>query len=190
MLRFRFIDRPITDTVRPPNAAASITCWIRWMCDAKDVTITRPVLWRTISRSAEPTVRSDGVRPGRSAFVESAMRSATPASPSSRRRSRSVVRPSIGVSSSLKSPVWTIAPWSVCRTTATASGTECVTRTNSASNGPTRVRPPSGSISTSSVWTSRPCSSSFDFTSPSVSRVPHTSAWVPISRNRYGRAPM
>ena len=39
-----------------------------------------------MSRSDAADLRSDGVRPGRSAFVESAMRSATPLSPSWRRR--------------------------------------------------------------------------------------------------------
>src|SRR3954468_21685721 len=63
MLRLRFIERPITDTIRPHVAAASITCWIRWMCEANDVTITRPCAWRTMSRRAAPTVRSDGVVP-------------------------------------------------------------------------------------------------------------------------------
>ena len=84
MFRLRFIERPTTETILPQAAAASMTCWIRWMCDANDVTITRPCAWRTMSRSAAPTVRSEGVRPGRSALVESASSRATPASPSSR----------------------------------------------------------------------------------------------------------
>ena len=184
MFRLRFIERPITETIRPAPAAASIVCCRRWMWDENVVTMTRPGASPTILRSDAPTVRSDGVRPGRSAFVESAMSSATPSLPSRRRRSRSVVRPSIGVASSLKSPVWTIAPCSVCRTTATASGTECVIGMNSASNGPTGTRPFSGRISTSSVWASSPCSSSRDLANPSVSRVPHTCAPVPISRSR------
>ena len=54
--------------------------------------------------------RSDGVKPGSSAFVESASSSATPSSPSAARRLTSVRRPSIGVRSSLKSPECTTMP--------------------------------------------------------------------------------
>ena len=45
------------------------------------------------------------------------------------------------------------------------------------------------SISMNSASRSRPCSSSFDLTMPSVSRVPQTSR-TPISRMTYGSAPM
>ena len=77
----------------------------------------------------------------------------------------------------------------VCSATATASGTECVTRANSAANGPQATGSPSLSISMNSASRSSPCSSSFDFTMPSVSRVPQTSR-TPISRITYGSAPM
>ena len=61
-------------------------------------------------------------------------------------------------------------------------------RTNSSRNGPSSIGPPSGSISRSSAAFRRPCSSSFDLTSPSVSRVAHTSG-TRTSRRRYGSAP-
>ena len=184
MLKFRFIERPTIATTLPFAVAASTTCCRRWMCDEKVVMITRPGACRMISRSDAPTVRSDAVDPGTSALVESAINSATPASPSAPSRPISVGLSSIGVGSSLKSPVCTIAPNSVWNATATASGTEWVTRMNSIVNGPTCTVPPSGLISTRSTCGDRPCSSSFDFTRPRVRRVPHTSAAVPISRSR------
>ena len=45
-------------------------------------------------------------------------------------------------------------------------------RTSSTVNGPASNEPASGSTSISSTERSSPCSSSFDFTSPSVKRVP------------------
>ena len=110
MFRFRTIDRPITQILRPLASAASITCCRRWICDANDVTITRPGAFAMISRMLGPTVISDGVVPGFSALVESDISSATPSSPSERRRSMSTGRPSTGVMSILKSPVCTITP--------------------------------------------------------------------------------
>ena len=184
MFRFRTIERPITHTLRPFTEAASITCWSRWIWDANEVTITRPGASPMIRRMLGPTVISDGVVPTFSALVESDISSATPASPSARNRSTSTGRPSTGVMSSLKSPVWTIGPCAVCSTTATASGIEWVTRTNSASNGPAWTRDPSGTTSTRSASSPTPCSSSLDLISPSVSRVPSTGGCRSISRSR------
>ena len=59
-----------------------------------------------------------------------------PARPSS---ARSVWRPSTGVRSSLKSPVWTIVPSGVKYATAKPCGTECVTGMNWQSIGPMRT---------------------------------------------------
>ena len=42
MLMFLRIERPTSATLRPTAAAASITCWTRWMFDAKQVTTIRP----------------------------------------------------------------------------------------------------------------------------------------------------
>ena len=82
MLKLRFMERPTIATTRPLATAASTTCCSRWMCDEKVVMITRPGASRTIARSEAPTVRSEAVEPGTSALVESAISSATPASPS------------------------------------------------------------------------------------------------------------
>ena len=85
-----------------------------------------------------PTVDSDGVKPGRHAFVESDSSSFTPPerlaiAPMS---DRSVLRPSTGVGSSLKSPLCMIVPAGVWYAVANACGTEWVTGMNSQSNGP------------------------------------------------------
>ena len=106
-----------------------------------------------------PTVDSDGVNPGRSAFVESERSSRTPSRlaiwPSS---ARSVRRPSTGVRSSLKSPECTIVPAGVKNAVANPCGTECVTGTNWQSNGPMLRRSPSWT-GISSVRSSSPASS-------------------------------
>ena len=115
---------------------------------------------RNSERIAAPTVDSDGVNPGRSAFVESDMRSRTPPSrraisPSS---ARLVCRPSTGVRSSLKSPLWMIVPAGVKNAIAKPCGTECVTGMNWQSIGPMRRRSPSAT-GISSVRSSMPASS-------------------------------
>ena len=89
-MRLRTIERPITQTWRPHPSEASITSCSRWMCEANDVTITRPGASRTIRRSAAATTCSLSVTPSRSAFVESASSSARPASPSRANFARSV----------------------------------------------------------------------------------------------------
>ena len=86
----------------------------------------------------------------------------------------SVLSPSTGVWSSFQSPVCTTRPAAVSITSATESGIECATRTSSSRNGPRSSGSSPGSASTSSVACPTPCSSSFDFTSPSVSRVETT----------------
>ena len=98
MLRFLVIDRPTTQTRRSQATAASITSCSRWMCDANDVTITRPGASRTIRFRLSATVASLGVEPARSAFVESPSSSATPASPTAPKRCSSVAgrRPACG----------------------------------------------------------------------------------------------
>ena len=71
MLTFLRIERPTSATLRPSAAAASTTCWTRWMFDAKQVTTIRPSQrWNTRSRFG-PTIDSLVEMPGRSAFVES-----------------------------------------------------------------------------------------------------------------------
>ena len=63
-----------------------------------------------IWRNASPTTRSERVKPGRSAFVESPSSRSTPRLPSSASRPTSVRRPSTGVWSSFQSPVWKTRP--------------------------------------------------------------------------------
>ena len=59
--KFCSIERPMTAALRPMSAAASSTCWMRAMFEAKVATITRPSSGSMISRNASPTIRSDGV---------------------------------------------------------------------------------------------------------------------------------
>ena len=120
-----------------------------------------------------PTVVSDGVNPGFSALVESESRSLTPPlrlaiSPIS---ARSVLRPSTGVRSSLKSPLCRIVPAGVWYAVANACGTECVTGMNSQSNGPIMRRSPS-CTGISSVRPSIPASSMRFRARPSDERRP------------------
>ena len=96
--------------------------------------------------SLSPTVDSDGVKPGRSALVESESRRRIP--PPRRaispRSARSVVRPSTGREVELEvAGVQDRARRRVVRGRRTRAGTECVTGTNSQSNGPIRRRSPS-----------------------------------------------
>ncbi len=60
--------------------------------------------------STGPMSRSDVVKPGTSAFVESTMNRSTPSSPSRANARRSVMRPSSGSWSILKSPVCSTVP--------------------------------------------------------------------------------
>ena len=158
------------------------------MFDAKLDTSTRPCLVGMIWRNASPTTFSERVKPGRSAFVESPQSRSTPRLPSSASFPTSVRSPSTGVWSSFQSAVWKTRPADVSIAIPTVSGTECAMRTNSSRNGPSWSGGPSGSISRSSDARSRPCSSSFDLTRPSVSRVAQIS-WTRTSRSRYGSAP-
>ena len=97
-----------------------------------------------------------------------------PRFPSSASAPTSVLRPSTGVWSSFQSALTSTRPAAHSSITATVSGIECAIRTNSTSKGPMRGRLP-GSASFSSAVPSSPCSSSFDWIIPSVSRVAQTS---------------
>ena len=101
MLTFLRIDRPTSATLRSSAAAASITCWTRWMLDAKLVTTIRPSARENTSWRWRPTPLSDGEKPSRSAFVESPQSSSTPSRPSSASRETSAGSPSTGVWSNL-----------------------------------------------------------------------------------------
>ncbi len=188
MLRFLRMERPMTVTLRPHSTATSAACCMRWMFDAKDATRIRPVRSGKSVRNASPTSRSEPVFPGRSAFVESPSMRSTPRLPISASLPTSVLRPSTGVWSSFQSPVCTTRPAAVSITSATESGIECATRIISTVNGPSSSGASPGSASTSSAACATPCSSSFDLTRPSVSRVAMTVS-TSTSRRRYGSPP-
>jgi len=101
MFAFFRIERPTNATLRPHSIATSAACCIRWTFDANEVTRTRPVRCGMIWRKASPTTRSDCVKPGRSAFVESPSNRSTPRFPTSASLPTSVRWPSTGVWSSL-----------------------------------------------------------------------------------------
>ena len=71
MLAFLTIERPERANLRPCRWAMVIACWMRWMCDAKLATITRPSASAKIWWKAWLTVLSEAVEPGASALVES-----------------------------------------------------------------------------------------------------------------------
>ena len=64
MLKFLRIERPTSATRRSSLSAASITCWTRWMLEAKEVTMIRPLQSEKVFSSAGPTLDSDGAIPG------------------------------------------------------------------------------------------------------------------------------
>ena len=64
MFMFFRIERPTTATLRPFAIATSAACCIRWMFDAKDATRIRPVRSGISWRNASPTSRSEPVMPG------------------------------------------------------------------------------------------------------------------------------
>ncbi len=101
MLKFLRIERPTRATRRPSWAAASITCWTLCTLEANEVTMIRPLQRENRSRSAGPTLDSEGATPERSALVESPHRHSTPSDPSSARRETSAGLPSTGVWSNL-----------------------------------------------------------------------------------------
>ena len=103
------------------------------------------LVWKTRSRTGEISF-SEVVKPGTSALVESVRNRSTPSSPSRANARRSVIRPSSGSWSILKSPVCSTMPAPVRMATASASGIEWLTATNSRSNGPKLIRSPSATI--------------------------------------------
>ena len=105
--------------------------------------MTRLRAWLNTRSSTGAMSRSGVVNPGTSALVESASSRSTPSSPSRAKARRSVSRPSSGSWSILKSPVCRTRPAAVRIATASASGIEWLTATNSQSNGPIRSRWPS-----------------------------------------------
>ena len=84
--------------------AASSICWMRCTWLAKLETMTRPVVLRKTVSMAGASSPSEIVKPGTSALVESTRKRSTPSSPSRAKARRSVIRPSSGNWSILKSP--------------------------------------------------------------------------------------
>ena len=131
--------------------------------------------------------RSGVVKPGTSALVESTMNRSTPSSPSRANPRRSVIRPSSGSWSILKSPVCSTRPALVRTATAKASGIEWLTARNSRSKWPNVTRSES-STRRVTVPLIR-CSRIFSCSSARVSLEP-TSGMSGRCRSRYGTAPM
>ena len=143
MPMLRTIERPTMATLRPAFSAASSTCWTRCTWLLKQATMMRRSACRKTLSMAGAISSSGVVKPGTSAFVESVRKRSTPSSPSRAKARRSVSRPSSGSWSILKSPVCSRVPASVRTKTASASGIEWLTATNSRSKTPSRSRWPS-----------------------------------------------
>ena len=146
MPMLRTIERPTKATLRPCAWAASRTCWMRCTWLAKLETMTRRGAVRKTCSIAGVRSRSEVVKPGTSALVESVRNRSTPSSPSRAKARRSVIRSSSGNWSILKSPVCSTRPAAVRIATARPSGIEWLTATNSQSNGPKLRRSPSAHL--------------------------------------------
>ncbi len=186
MVMLRTIERPMKATLRPFAAAASMTCCTRCTWLEKLATMTRRGALAMTLSSTGPMSRSRAVKPGTSAFVESVMKRSTPRSPRRAKARRSVMRRSSGSWSILKSPVCSTVPATVWIATASASGMEWLTATNSRSKGPSFSVCPSF---TASVYGWMRCSLSFASMRASVSVEPMRGMSL-RRRSRYGTAPM
>ena len=149
---------------------------------AKLETISRCDARAKTSSSTGPMLRSGVTKPGTSALVESDSSRSMPASPSRAKAPRSVRTPSSGSWSILKSPVCTRVPAGVCTATASASGIEWLTETNSQWNGPATWSSPAAT--STSVGSIR-CSRSLAATSARVNREP-TSGMSPRMPQQVG----
>ena len=129
---------------------------------------------------------SAGTKPGTSALVESTIARSIPSSARRAIPRRSVIRPSRGSWSILKSPVCSTVPAAVRMPTAIASGMEWLTAKNWQSKAPSRSRWPSA---TSTVGGVIRCSRSLACTIARVSREP-SSGMSARMRSRNGTAPM
>jgi hypothetical protein len=63
MFTFFCIERPETANLRPCRSAIWMACWTRWMCEAKQATMTRPSASAKIWWNACPTMLSEAVDP-------------------------------------------------------------------------------------------------------------------------------
>ena len=167
-------------TLRPAFSAASSTCCTRCTWEEKQATMIRRSACRNTLSIAEEMSRSGVVKPGTSALVESVRKRSMPSSPSRANARRSVSRPSRGSWSILKSPVCSSVPPEVRTATASASGIEWLTATNSQSKTPSFSRSPSR---TPRVYGLMRCSLSLASTSARVSVEP-TSGRSGLRRSR------
>ena len=170
MAAFSTMLRPAMATWRPWRTAQLTTCWMREISEAKVATMMRPLASRNTSSKAASTTRSEGVKPGRSALVESESSASTPRPPSSASLAMSVGFPSTGVWSNLKSPEWTIRPTGVSMASPTPSGMLWQTWKNSMRKGPMVRESPAWMVFNSTSPSSL-CSFSLTSMRPRVSLV-------------------
>ena len=142
---------------------------MRWMWLAKLAMMTRPLAWEMICSKVLPTSASDGVKFGFVALVESLIMRSTPVSEKRARAPKSVVMPSMGVWSSLKSPVCRTLPAGLWMNRPTAPGMEWFTAKKSTVKQPSLTSSP-GLISMSLAFFTR-CSANLPSMRPSVSFV-------------------
>ena len=164
---FCTIERPVTTTLRPLATAASQICCMRWMWLANEAMMTRPLALAMIGESALPTSASDGVKLFFMALVESLIIRSTPILPKRASAPKSVCTPSMGVWSSLKSPVCKTLPAGLWKKMPSAPGIEWLTAKNSTVKQPSLTLSP-GLTSHSFAFLMR-CSLSLPSIRPSVS---------------------
>ena len=163
--------RPLKATFRLNARDASMICCMRWIFEAKVATIMRPVARSNSFMKVSPIAFSDMVYPLRSTFVLSDIKSRIPACASSEMRSKSIGWLSIGVWSTLKSPVWNRIPTGVWIAREQASAMLWVVRINSMDKW-LNAMTSRGLTTWSLVFCSNPCSLILFSTKPKVSFVP------------------
>ena len=179
---------PHTAIFLPYFTAQFTICWTLCTFDANvATTILLEELLNNLSNTS-PTVLSDIVKPFLSALVESDISANTPSFPSSAKRLKSINFPSIGVKSTLKSPVWIIVPTGVLIASITESGILCELWINSTLKYfPNFIVSP-GLTSFNFVDSSKLCSSNLFFIKPSVSLVPYIGVFTCF--RKYGTLPI
>ena len=135
--------------IRRPNDVAASTAWemrATWLENV--VRMIRPGAPSNASARPRPATLSESARPGRSALVESTRARSTPSPTAFVIPVTSVVSPSGGSGSSLKSPEWKMRNPAASMRRAAESGTECETRKNVNAKAPAETfSPPRASVS-------------------------------------------
>ena len=189
MLMFLRIERPTTQTLRPTSTATSIACCMRWTFEAKDATRIAALAQRDDLPEglADEPLRAGHARPlGVRRVAEQEVDAAV----------ADLGEPADVGAQAVDGRVVDLVVAGVQRCGRPASRAR--SRPRPGSSAPSG-RTPRGTARAaparrrdrprcSSAARSRPCSSSFDLTSPSVSRVAQTSG-TRASRRRYGSAP-